>query len=149
MDLFSPDNYHRPTECTKCGGTMVFKGVGEYQCEKCKAVAYDDYGIVRLYIEQHRGATAAEIEDATGISQRTIRQMLKEERLEVTKDSACFLRCEICGENIRSGRFCAKCQTDKKRIEELQKREEKKKSIQGHSMGMIGDKGEKDLSING
>lgn len=143
MEFISPDNYHRPTICKKCGGIMIFKGVGEYQCEKCKAVDYDDYGIVRAYIEQHHGATAAQIEDATGIPQRTIRQMLKEERLEVAKDSICFLRCEICGENIRSGRFCDKCQKERKRLDEVKKREEKKKNIQGHSMGMTGGKGEK------
>lgn len=143
MDFFSPDNYHRPTVCKECGGAMIFKGVGEYHCEKCKAVAYDDYGIVRLYIEQHKGATAAQIEADTGIPQRTIRQMLKEDRLEVAKDSLCFLRCEICGENIRSGRLCVKCQNDRNRLGELQKKEEKKKNMQGYSMGMMGGKGEK------
>lgn len=143
MDFFSPDNYHKPTVCQKCGGAMIFKGVGEYQCEECKAVAYDDYGIVRLYIERHKGATAAQIEADTGIPQRTIRQMLKEERLEVTKDSLCFLRCEICGENIRSGRLCPKCQSDKNRLDELKKREEKKKGMQGYSTSIIGEKGAK------
>ena len=41
--------------CKKCGGIMVFKGVGEYHCEDCNAVDYDDYGKVRLYIEEHDG----------------------------------------------------------------------------------------------
>ena len=41
---FGEVDYHRPIKCEKCGGIMVFKGVGEYQCEDCKFVAYDDYG---------------------------------------------------------------------------------------------------------
>ena len=72
------EQYHIPRVCKKCGGVMIFKGVGEYHCEDCGAVDYDDYGKVRMYIEEHHGATAAQIEDAVGVSQRAIRQMLKD-----------------------------------------------------------------------
>ena len=54
LKLRDADIYHRPVLCEKCGGLMIFKGVGEYQCEDCKFVAYDDYGKTRLYIEKHR-----------------------------------------------------------------------------------------------
>ena len=37
--------------------------------------------------------------------------MLREDRLEVTEDSAIMLNCESCGAPIRSGRFCEKCKT--------------------------------------
>ena len=50
-DLLRMDEYNRPKTCEKCDGVMVFMGVGEYQCEDCGAIAYDDYGKVRLYIE--------------------------------------------------------------------------------------------------
>ena len=71
------DIYHRPTQCSICGGLMVFKGVGEYECEDCKNRDYDYYGKVRLYVEKHHGATAIEVERETGVSQKAIRQMLK------------------------------------------------------------------------
>lgn len=102
--------YKKPTTCSRCGGLMIFKGVGEYRCEDCDFVEYDEYGKVRLYIEQHRGATAGEIEAATGVKQRVIRQMIKDSRLEVSQDSRVFARCEICGCDIRTGRFCKKCE---------------------------------------
>lgn len=143
MDIFAPDFYHKPQNCKKCGGSMVFKGVGEYQCEKCRAIEYDDYGIVRRYIENHKGATAAQIEEATGISQKTIRQMLKDEKLEVTKDSVCFLHCEICGANIRSGKLCLKCQSEQSRMSELKKKEQKKTSLHGYSKAQALEKGER------
>lgn len=143
MDFFAPDYYHKPTVCEKCGGTMIFKGIGEYRCEQCGFFAYDDYGVVRQYIESHRGATAAQISAGTGIPQKTIRQMLKDDKLEVTKDSMSFLYCELCGGQIRSGRLCSKCQTDKMRLTELKKREEKKTNMQGHAMGTMSSKGEK------
>lgn len=106
------NTYNRPTYCTECGGVMVFKGVGEYRCEDCRFLAYDDYGKVRNYIEQHMGVTSAQVSSATGVSQRSIREMLKESRLEIAPNSNFFLQCEICGATIRMGRFCTKCEAN-------------------------------------
>ncbi len=120
MDCLGLDKYHRPHICQKCGGVMIYKGVGEYHCERCDEVAYDDYGKVRLYVEQHPGATVVEAEAATGVSRKTIRQLLREERLEVAADSRSFLACQACGAPIRSGSFCPQCaQKRQKRMEEL------------------------------
>lgn len=136
------DRYHIPKQCTECGGVMVFKGVGEYHCEDCGKVDYDDYGKTRLYIEQHPGATAAEIECYTGVSQRTIRHMLKEGRLEVTADSVSFLRCEICGKNIRSGTYCSECEIAVHRKLEEQQRERKRKAAKFTGVGVEQSDGE-------
>ena len=106
-ELVEMSQLNRPTYCEKCNGVMVFKGVGEYKCEDCGNLAYDDYGKVRNYIEQHSGATSAQVSAATGVSQKAIRDMLREERLEIAANSAVFLKCEICGVSIRSGRFCS------------------------------------------
>lgn len=110
-ELLEHQNYNRPTICQKCGGIMIFKGCGEYSCEDCNYVEYDDYGIVRNYIEKHSGATTAQVSDATGVSQKSIREMLKESRLEIAVNSNAFMTCEICGAAIRSGRYCGKCET--------------------------------------
>lgn len=131
MDLLELDDYHVPRTCEKCGGVMVFKGVGEYQCEDCKSVAYDDYGKVRLYIENHRGATAAQVEEGTGVTQKSIRKMLRESRLEVTADSVAFLHCEICGKNIRYGRMCPECEARFHKNVEEQTRQ--KKNLSGYA----------------
>ena len=141
-DMLSFDDYHIPKVCTNCGGVMIFKGVGEYQCEDCKALDYDDYGKVRLYIETHKGATASEIEDAIGVKQRSIRHMLKEGRLEVAPDSKMFLRCEVCGKSIRYGRFCQECEINYHRqLEEKQR--QKNIKMQGFGLGMEESSGEK------
>ena len=137
------DEYHIPRICEKCGGVMIFKGVGEYHCEDCGAIAYDDYGKVRLYIEEHRGATAAQIESAIGVSQRTIRRMLKEGKLEVTADSRAFLHCEICGKTIRSGRYCPECETQMHRTLEAEQREKHRKDISGFGFNQKGEDGQK------
>ena len=139
--LLKPDAYNIPRECEKCGGVMVFKGLGEYQCELCGQLAYDDYGKVRNYIEEHRGATAAQIEEAIGVSQKTIRRLLKEGRLEVAEGSRMFLTCELCGQKIRSGRYCPECETKVHRSLEAKQREMKQNNTQGFSMGQKSDEG--------
>lgn len=137
------DKYHIPRVCKECGGVMIFKGVGEYHCEDCEAVDYDDYGKVRLYIEEHPGATAAQIESSIGVSQRIIRMLLKEGRLEVTADSATFLHCEVCGKAIRSGQFCTECETAAHRKLEARQREQIHKKMQVFGKAQTTDEGQK------
>lgn len=135
--------YNIPRVCKKCGGVLVFKGVGEYRCEDCGELDYDDYGKVRMYIEEHRGANAAQIEAAIGVSQRSIRQMLKDGRLEVTKDSRTFLKCEICGKAIRSGQYCPECEVTVHRNLEAEQRAQIKKNIHGAGMGQKSEEGQR------
>ena len=143
-ELVGLDQYHIPRLCEKCGGIMIFKGVGEYRCEDCDALAYDDYGKVRCYLEKHKGATAAEVETQTGVKQKTIRLMLKEERLEVAEDSKAFMICECCGKRIRSGRMCPKCEMEYHRNMEEQHRRARNQNIQGHGLGKgSGEDGER------
>ena len=146
--LIDLDEYHTPRVCEECGGIMIFKGVGEYQCEDCKKVAYDDYGKVRLYIENHKGANASEIEAATGVKQRSIRTMVKEGRLEVTQDSRSFLHCEICGKEIRFGRLCQTCETNCHRKFENEQRMQHKSNIQGFGQGKEVATGERRVTFD-
>lgn len=132
--LDSMDMYNIPRVCKACGGVMIFKGVGEYRCENCQEVDYDDYGKVRLYIEEHRGATAAQIEQAVGVPQRTIRRLLKDGRIEVAEGSKTFLRCEICGKSIRSGQYCPECEIKVHRNLEAQQRDLLRKNEHGFGM---------------
>lgn len=132
------DIYNRPQECPECGGVMVFRGCGEYRCEKCRYVDYDDYGKVRNYVEKHNGVTAAQAAEATGVKQKTIRTMLKESRLEIAEGSNTYLKCEMCGTNIRSGRVCPKCEVEFNRKMEAQLRQRHDKAIAGFGAGRIG-----------
>lgn len=146
---FDFDNtYNRPLVCEKCGGIMEFRGVGEYRCEKCGFVDYDDYGKTRNYIESHPGANAGEVELRTGVTQKSIRMMLKENRLEITADSTVFLSCENCGVKIRGGRLCPKCEKEYHERFEAEMRMAKKGNISGGfaSNNKIGEDGAKRFS---
>lgn len=137
------DLYHIPQMCKQCGGIMIFKGVGEYHCEDCGFVDYDDYGKVRLYIEGHKGATAAEIESEIGVSQRAIRHMLRENRIEVAENSKVFIRCEICGKDIRGGRFCRECEAKVHHTLEEQQREKLRRDTVGFGKQKSGEEGQR------
>lgn len=130
-DFADMDVYNRPKECPECGGVMVFKGCGEYRCEQCKFIAYDDYGKVRNYVEKHAGVTAAQVAEATGVKQKTIRTMLKESRLEIAEGSNSYLKCEMCGVKIRSGRVCPQCEKNYNRAVEEKERQKHEKMMAG------------------
>ncbi len=141
MPSLEEDYYHRPRLCENCGGVMIFQGVGEYKCEDCSDIAYDDYGKVRLYIEQHQGSTAAQIEEAIGVKQKTIRQMLRDAKIQVSADSRSFINCEMCRKPIRFGRFCTECEKkyhkeieNQIRIENHEKRMKKQHGFGVHSV---------------
>lgn len=134
---------NRPTFCVKCGGVLVYKGIGEYQCEECGEKEYDDYGKVRNYLEKHRGANVAEISGATDVSHKAIREMIKEKRFEIIDNRGGYLRCEMCGESISSGRFCSKCEEKYHRSVEAKAREDRKKSLTGFGESAPGERGSK------
>lgn len=135
----------RPTLCMECGGVLVYKGLGEYQCEECGAFEYDDYGKVRNYLEKHRGANVAEISVATDVSHKAIREMIKERRFEIIDNRGGYLRCEICGESITSGRLCSKCEESYHRDVEAKAREDRKKgmTMTGYGEAATGERGSK------
>ena len=108
-------DYNTPTRCEKCGASpLEYMGIGEYKCEKCGFLMYDDYGKVRNYIEENPGATAIETSAATGVSKEKIRRLLREDKIQVAPGSVSFLRCDACGKEIRSGRFCLECEKNRR-----------------------------------
>lgn len=141
MEALGINNYNRPYVCKVCGGMMIFKGVGEYECENCHDLDYDDYGKARNYIELHPGANSAQIAEKTGVSQKAIRQMLKESKLEIASDSKTFMKCEICGADIRYGTLCEKCEVAYNRNMEAEMRASRKMS--GYGKEQKEQKGEK------
>lgn len=140
------EEYHRPTFCEKCNGVMVYKGLGEYQCEECETTDYDDYGKVRNFLDKHRGANVAEISAATGVSHKTIREMIKENRFEIIEAPTGYLKCEMCGTEIKSGRLCRKCEVEYHRKLEAEARINKKNNIAGGSAMVTEEHGKKRYS---
>lgn len=134
-------DWHRPDRCEKCGQVMEYRGIGEYCCPDCGEIAYDDYGKVRNYLEHHRGASQGEVARATGVSTTAIRALLREDKIEVTENSAVLLFCEICGANIRSGRVCDRCAA--RRAADSAPKRQTSNNIAGFGKGNIENSGAK------
>ena len=139
------EEQQRPVICEKCGGVLVYKGLGEYRCEECGEFEYDDYGKVRGYLEKHKGANVADISMETGVSRKSLRQMVKENRFEVNENRGGFLKCEMCGVEIKSGHLCPKCEdTFHKNVEaEARNERQRKMAMAGYGKERTGDDGSK------
>ena len=94
--------------CRICGKIFNYLS-GAPVCPACKESMEAKFQEVKDYIREHKGVGITEVAEACDVEPAQIRQWLKEDRLEVTEDSAVFLNCESCGAPIRSGKFCEKC----------------------------------------
>lgn len=99
----------KPAACESCGGKMAYKGGGTYKCESCDAIAYDDYGKVKKYLDEHGPTPAIYIARATGVNKDLIEMFLKQGKLEIPEGSKFYIRCEKCGCSLKSGRYCEEC----------------------------------------
>ncbi len=76
-----------PDSCTECGGNMKYSGRGTYTCEKCRNVAYDDFGLVSAYLDEKGPASAPVISRAVGLPIARVRELLDQGRLEAIPGS--------------------------------------------------------------
>lgn len=95
--------------CKFCGGMFRYYGFGYGYCEKCTPIDNEMFHRVKEYIWEHGRATMLEASEATGVSIKQITQYLRDGRLEIPEDSEIFIRCELCGADIRYGRYCPEC----------------------------------------
>ena len=94
-------------------------------------------------MEENKGATAYEIQQGTGIAQRVIRTLVREERIEVSKNSRVFMKCKICGTDIRLGDLCSDCQKKQKQEDMQRKKDHRKTSIKGYGSEKTDESGAK------
>ncbi len=94
--------------CRTCG--RIFNYIsGPITCPVCREKLEEKFQEVKDYIRENKGAGIPEVAEACEVDVNQIRQWLREERLELSAESAVHLSCESCGAPIRSGRFCEKC----------------------------------------
>lgn len=94
--------------CKQCGKMFNYLG-GVPLCPVCKDKLEDKFIEVREYVRDNPGATMQMVSEENDVSIQQIRQWIREERLEFSKDSPVGIECEVCGTSIRTGRFCEAC----------------------------------------
>lgn len=97
--------------CRSCGCIFNYMG-GQVICPACRDKVEKKFQEVKDYIRENKGVGIQEVAEACDVDAGQIRQWLREERLELAEGSAMYLKCESCGQSIRSGRFCDKCKAN-------------------------------------
>ena len=74
----------KPVVCRLCGAMLEYSGLGEYVCPDCGHVEYDNYGLVRAYLEKFPGSNVVQIERATGVPRSKINKLISDGRFNVS-----------------------------------------------------------------
>jgi hypothetical protein len=88
---------------------MIYQESGIYQCSLCQHEQLDDFGKIKKYLDEHKGASAVDVAEGTGVKLEMVRTFLKDGRIQIPEGSKLFIRCERCGCALRHGRFCSDC----------------------------------------
>lgn len=110
--------------CSRCNGLFV-KGTSSV-CPECKKAEEKDFQTVYAYLRKkvNRTATVSQIEEGTGVSERQIRQFVKQKRLHPAQFPNLDYGCEKCGSPIREDRLCASCKESLEKELQTQERNE-------------------------
>lgn len=95
--------------CQECN--RVFAHPTRRLCEDCYQKEQESFAAVKDYLQEHPGAPVGEVSRETEVDLETIYEFIREGRLDVVPGDV-QLRCEICGDQISSGRVCSKCRTE-------------------------------------
>lgn len=95
-------------ECARCH-RFFNKVAFEEVCPACFPVEEEEFRRIKEYLTRSPGASSNEVMQAIGASLKSIKRYLKEDRLEIVGENKGFIRCELCGRPLNSGRFCDGC----------------------------------------
>lgn len=102
-------------ECARCH-RLYEKIAFEEVCRICFPIEENEFRIIKEYLFLHPGASSSEVMKELNISLKSLKRYLKQDRLEIIGDNKGFIRCELCGKPLNSGRFCEICYRDRKDV---------------------------------
>ena len=94
-------------QCRKC--RKLYQYNGNPLCIGCVEELDKLFNDVRNYLYDNPHANMDEVCAETGADSATVAAWLREGRLILSMGGANLIKCESCGDPIRSGRFCEKC----------------------------------------
>lgn len=93
--------------CSRCGKIYAYDGFNI--CIQCRREDEEDFKKIKEYIDKNPGANVSEVSEKTGIDSKKIIKFLRQGRLEIKDEHNLLLKCERCGDSIKTGRFCERC----------------------------------------
>lgn len=94
--------------CADCG--RIFAHPARNLCDECYKKVQETFHKVKEFLQKNPGATVVEVANATEVDVETIYEFIREGRLKVVPRDV-SLSCEVCGDPITTGRFCARCRS--------------------------------------
>ena len=92
--------------CKKCGKEF-FGNSPEGLCNDCFAKEEEKRNAVRQYVIEHQGASFDKVVEETGVSDRFLRNMMRNGYFAANKKR----ECKRCGKIIKKGLYCSDCLT--------------------------------------
>jgi predicted amidophosphoribosyltransferase len=106
--LLTKDN-HKVKTCRHCGKMFSDYGLSYGYCDRCAKIDNEVFHRVKEYIWEHGTASGSEVSTVLHVSLGRIYGYLKDGRLEIPENSPIYIHCELCGKEIRYGRYCREC----------------------------------------
>ncbi|MDR3207455.1 MAG: hypothetical protein LBT60_03895 [Oscillospiraceae bacterium] len=94
-------------QCARCD--KLFEYRGNLNCPSCVQELDDIIDKVRNFLYDNPRADTEIICEECGAEEIDILRWLREGRLILTQDNVAMLKCQVCGEPVKSGRFCESC----------------------------------------
>lgn len=91
--------------CRRC--QKLFTRIKSPYCAECNEEIEKMFNRVRDYMQLHEDADLVTIMTETGVEEKILFHLLREERLFLSPRAN--IPCQVCGKPIRSGRYCAEC----------------------------------------
>ncbi len=95
--------------CENCGNLFNYPGFGAKYCSRCRGEDEKNRNAVKEFLRSNGNANLYEISIATGVPEKVVKQYLRDGMLEIPQGSGIYIKCEMCGCDIRSGRWCPSC----------------------------------------
>ena len=95
--------------CRKCRKLFNYPGYGLKYCPACMKEDEANRDKVKTFLRENGAANMYEISMGTGVPEHVIKAYLREGMLEIPEGSPIYIKCEKCGCDIRSGRWCQEC----------------------------------------
>lgn len=87
----------------------LFNYQGSPICTSCHKKMEERFQEVKEYIRENPGTPMAVVAEENDVPVQQLKQWVRQERLQFSKDSGITIDCENCGKPILTGRYCPAC----------------------------------------
>ncbi len=93
--------------CKNCGRLFNYIA-GPPICPECKDQIEKKFQQAKEFVRNTAHATVSMVAEEVDVPEQQVKQWIREERLVFSDSAIAGIACEVCGEPISTGRFCAK-----------------------------------------